>query len=64
MVKKLANKKAKSILKKQKDAAEKDVSFMEQFNSAVSLANAKNAKGKANAAGVTAGDKIGAAVAE
>ena len=62
-VNKLANKKAKSVLKKQKAAAEKDVAFMEQFNAAVSLANAENAKGKANAAGVTAGDKIGAAVA-
>ena len=63
LVNKLANKKAKSILKKQKAAAKKDVAFMEQFNAAVSLANAENAKGKANAAGVTAGDKICAAVA-
>ena len=62
-VNKLANKKAKSILKKQKSAAEKDAAFMEQFNAAVSLANAENAKEKDNAAGVTAGYKIGAAVA-
>ena len=63
LVNKLAKKKAKYILKKQKAVAEKDVAVMEQFNSAVSLANAENAKGKANAARVTAGDKIGAAVA-
>ena len=62
-VNKLSNKKEKSILKKQKAAAEKYVAFMEQLNAAVSFANAENAKGKANAAGVTAGDKIGAAVA-
>ena len=59
----MANKKEKSILKKQKAEAKKYVAFMEQFNAAVSLANAENAKGKANAAGVTAGDKIGTAVA-
>ena len=59
----MVNKKEKSILKKQKDAAKKDVAFMEQFHAAVSLANVENVKGKANAAGVTAWDKIGAAVA-
>ena len=59
----MSKKKAKSILKKQKAAAKKDVAFMDQFNADVSLANAENSKGKANAAGVTAGDKISAAVA-
>ena len=58
-VNKLANKKAKAILKKQKAAEKSDSELIGKFEADFSLANANNAK--ANASGATA--RIGATTA-